>query len=789
MLPLLRHLLDASYLYAQNARPVRHWTMAQVGLFLALGLGTLVAWRRRRHLAGSSGPPLAPRVAAWACLAALALFIVHLQVAGPLSARVWYVSAIAVALVALVAQCASRRISGQHLRLPARSLSCQLGLNDLPMSWPWQMVWALVHLGGLWTLCVGEGSGWWLAVVAVACLIVAAWARAHVCGWRWFKFLPIEVLTPFLLPYGTVLLRRFVMGVLGVDVALYQAFPYPDPWSPWFDLRVTLPMGVAGLVLTTGALVWRSVRSLHVAWLPAQRALGLAALLFGLVWCVATAATHLSHGVTGSDPYCYLQMAVDLAERGTALHDFPLASLAREAGLPLWPIVHVGYHPPIVGTLVPTVWPIGWPVLLAPLFLVWGEGGILWAAPLCTVLAGILTWRLARLLWPDASGSAGWLAAGLAAFITLTSPEAALRSLVPMADAAAQALSLLTLLCLVRARQNDSLPWSVLGGASLALACFVRHPQIFLALAALPLLLDGGLPARRRWRHLLAFGATALSCATPDLVYRTVTFGSPLALESPEWSLISLRNVAPTFLAVLGDGLFRRAEFAYLAPLVIYGAYRQCRQQSERPWAMMMFLSFGGVLLFHLCYSALRLRDLISLFPWLGIWAGRGIAGLWAHASKDRLSPTLGRIGAMVLILAALCARTGKTLAMPWYPKVWTFGYVTQAERANYDRLAATLPADAVVGTGLNSGAVERYTGHETVRPSSWSDQEFVRFVRALALEGRPIYLLDDGEEMEQFLPRVRVEWNLRLMGELDLPVFGLGGQHWERPAVLYVLE
>ncbi|TEU12653.1 MAG: hypothetical protein E3J25_06820, partial [Anaerolineales bacterium] len=93
MLPLLRHLLDASYLYAQNARPVRHWTLAQVALFLALALGTLVAWRRPGHLTGSGGAALADRVAAWACLAALALFIVHLQVAGPLSARVWYVSA------------------------------------------------------------------------------------------------------------------------------------------------------------------------------------------------------------------------------------------------------------------------------------------------------------------------------------------------------------------------------------------------------------------------------------------------------------------------------------------------------------------------------------------------------------------------------------------------------------------------------------------------------------------------------------------------------------------------
>ncbi|HUV93954.1 MAG TPA: hypothetical protein VMX14_03885, partial [Anaerolineae bacterium] len=114
MLTLLRHLLDASYLYAQNARPVRHWTLAQVGLFLALALGTLLAWRTRGRLNGSGGAALADRVVAWACPAALALFVVHLQVAGPLSARVWYVSAIAVALVAVAVRC----VSGQRPSLP-----------------------------------------------------------------------------------------------------------------------------------------------------------------------------------------------------------------------------------------------------------------------------------------------------------------------------------------------------------------------------------------------------------------------------------------------------------------------------------------------------------------------------------------------------------------------------------------------------------------------------------------------------------------------------------------------
>ena len=124
-----------------------------------------------------------------------------------------------------------------------------------------------------------------------------------------------------------------------------------------------------------------------------------------------------------------------------------------------------------------------------------------------------------------------------------------------------------------------------------------------------------------------------------------------------------------------------------------------------------------------------------------------------------------------------------------------------QIRRAAIERFAETgLPTNrdeewkngnvgAVVGTGLNSGAVERYTGHATVRPSSWSDPEFARFLGALRAEGRSLYLLDDGEEMEIFVRRFEAAQPLRLVGEFELPVLGLGGQPWPRRARLYALE
>ena len=646
------------------------------------------------------------------------------------------------------------------------------------------MGWALVHCLGLCILAEHESLGWWPALLSLACLLLVAGAQRYAIKRQSLSCLRMEILTPLLLPYVTSLLRWLLINELGIDVDLYQAFPYPDLWSPWFDLRIMITVGMAWVVLSTGVFLWRCAPDHYRS--PALP--GGILLLLSLIWYVAVVAIHRSHGVSGSDPYCYTQMAVDLAEHGTALHDFPLTSLAREAGIPVWPTVHVGYHPPGPGLRAATVWPIGWPVILAPLYWLGGESALLWAASAFAVVSALLTWRLARDLCPNVERQGVWLAGGLAAFVLLTSYEATLRSLVPMADTAAQTFSVLTLLFLVWARRRNALLWSGLAGASFALAYFVRHPQFFLGLAALPVMLVNTWSWRRKLQHLLVFAGVALLFSIPDVLYRTTTFDSPWATESAEWSLISWHNIRPTFAALLRDGWLRRNEFGYLVPVVVYGVWEQWRESDERQWAMIMWASFAGVLLFHLCYSALRLRDLVAVFPWLGLWAGRGIVGLWRHAGRSP-SQEAKRILVLLVILTALGARTAQTLAMPWSPRVWTFGYVSATERDGYTQLSDCLPVDAVLGTGLNSGAIERYTGHRTVRPSYWSDEELARFVRVLREAGQPLYLLDDGEEMELFLQRVQPTFSFHRIGEFTLPTFGLGGQDYVRQAVLYRLE
>lgn len=481
MTDLLRHLLSASYLYAQNTYPPRTVPPAFLAWAFLLTLGAVAAWRWKRKLKMADCSCLGAKVALWSCVAGLFLVVLRFQVTGALSARVWSLSATALALGAPLAHGLGHLLKrSAPARRLVRALACGLSPRDEPLPGAWRLASAVVHLFGLYSLARYGGVGWWPAALVVTCLLAAAWGQGRLTGRRDLRLVRLELLTPLLLPYGTCLLRWLLGDLLRVDLLPYQAFPYPDPWSPWFSLRATLAAGTAWVLLTIVAFLRRCrFRRLSVALA------GYAILALVLSWYAAFVFMQRSHGASGSDPYCYLQMGVDLAERGTPLHSFPLASLARDAQLPVWPTVHLGYHPPTIGTLASTVWPIGWPLLLVPFYWLGGEGALLWAAPALTALGACLVFTAARDLWPERANRIGWISAAVAALLVTTSQESMLRSLVPMADAAAQTFSILTLLCLLRARRGDSLRWGALGGASFAMAYFVRHPQLPLGLAAL----------------------------------------------------------------------------------------------------------------------------------------------------------------------------------------------------------------------------------------------------------------------------------------------------------------
>jgi hypothetical protein len=768
-LEALRHLLSADYLYApaplaggQRMAPVLAWA----AFWLAV-CGAAWLWRRRLALRGRS--PWAAHLLALLGLLGGAALAAQTLGQGPFSARIWNLSLAALSLALPVAHWLAGRPWPAWATPVGRALAAALSPDDPPLPWRWRAPWLLLHAAGLLTLILTDGIGAWLPLAAIACLGLATLAGRR---------LRAEILAPLLLAYGAALVAGLLRGALGVDIALYRAYPYPDPWSLWFDGRTPVAMAAAWMLITALALLWRAR--------PRPGLLLAGASTAALAWWAALYARHLSHGASASDPYCYLQMAADLAATGSPRHFFPLAELAHAAQIPVWPVAPVGYHPPLDGWAA-TVWPIGWPALLAPLYRIGGEALALWGAPLALLAVVWLTYRLARLTMTHLAPHESLLGGLAAAGVMLTSYEAITRSLVPMGDAAVAALSACTLLALLHARRSDRLGWSAAAGLALALAYHVRHPQLPLALAALPAYLLAPWPGRRRLQHLLLFGAAALVAALPDLIYHARAFGSPWVTESPEWFLLAPRYIGAAGARLWEDGLWRRNEFGYLWPLVLVGVAAQLRSRRARGDAWVLLAGFAGVLLFHLCYAALRLRDLIGLFPWLALWAGWGAAALWRWATRGA-RPNPRRAGVLLLLLALLLARSGGALRLPLSERVQTFGHVGAEERAGFAQLAALLPEGTVVGASLNAGAITRYTGHDAVRPAAWAPDEFDRFVQQLALAGRPLYLLADGEEMAAWLPAVAERYGLTCQGSLALPLYGRGGQSLEGSATLYLL-
>ncbi|MBN1642739.1 MAG: glycosyltransferase family 39 protein [Anaerolineae bacterium] len=785
MRDVLRRLLDPAYLYAIDPGPLGRWWAVYVAWAAALFAGACVAtwgWRRERN----SPRGRALLVAAVSCAAGVATLGLRLVTPwGVLlpayarallldvwTARVWPLSA----TIAAAGATGVAWLSGRQLPLWVRrhiaALSGALGADDAPL--PWWANAAMLGVHALGLTCLWHAAAqpvWWAAPSLLALLLLPL-----VSGPRRVR---LETLAPLLPAYCAAGAAMALERWCQIDTTAYQAFLLPDPWSPWFD--------VPGLAL--GGVMY--VLWIQVALVARQRRRTLLPLLLGALvaaWLVATVAVHRTHGVTASDPYCYVQMAIDVVEQGTLLHDFPLAGLARELGLPTWPAVHVGYQPPYVENRSPTMWPPGWPLLMAPLYWAGGLEAVYFAAPLMALGSLLATWALVHEVLRN-GGRARWAVAALTCALVATSPEGAERMLVPMADAAAQLFTLLALWSLLRGTRLRPGLHGLLAGLSFGMAYLVRHPQLPLGVAALAAAwcVSRG-QGQAAWRHrallLGAFAGAALLVALPDLWYHRTVFGGWLRTESTEWFLLSGRNVVRSAFSVLQQGMLRREELGFLVPFAFVGGWRLWVR--ERRAAAILGAGFVPVLAFHLTYEALRPRDLIAILPILYLCAAYGLVVIWRWARRQR-----NLLGALCLLSCAVLvgARSWRTATAPWREDVTTFGHISASQRQALEALRVMTPQDAVVGSMLNGGAIELHAGRQAVHPAPWTTQELRTWTDALLALDRPFYVLDDGEEMAPVLAELRAAYEVRSVQVLELPYFALGGGNLPRMARLYRVE
>lgn len=679
------------------------------GLFAS---GLIWSWRKR-----SAG-----RVAQWEavlCTAGLLLALARLTAVPALSARLWPLLALGLAIVVALGYRLTRR--------------------------PWNAPAA--------------------RIVRVLALQPLAEDRAHAGAW-------LAACLPLTYPALVAALRVALPSGLEAQV---RANLLPDPWILPFDLPAAILAGASYTLLCLAVL--------SLAAAPARlraRRLTTLVLVGALLWASLLYLGHRTAGVSGSDPYAYAQMAVDIARQGSPLHRFPLFPILRETGVPWYPIVHVGYAPPLdAAGAAATVWPPGWPLLLAAPYRLLGEPGLYLAAPLLGLLAIALSAGFAHMV--GRSQPMDWarpaLAGALSACLLATSFEQIDRLLVPMADVSAQIATLLALTCGLtawRCAPNRVLAWGLVGGACFGLAYLIRHTQLLLALPIVGIIwLAPHAPSPRKLQLAVGSAVGALPWGLADLWYHDRLSGNLWQPESPESFLFSLTNVGHSAAVVLADAL-RRNEWGLLWPLLLLGAWSLARRAPRA--SAVLALTVLGQLLIHLPYGALRLRDLLTLFPLLALWTAWGIVAVIGFArqwARRSLAGQLIAVAALAALIFVLAARTYPVLTSPWRPPHASFGYVTAAQRAAFAQVAALTEPNAVIGATLNSGALDLLSDRRSLHPADWTAGEWATVIKALQAQGRPVYLLDDGQALAPVLAATNREFGLTPVAVLDVPVYG----------------
>lgn len=805
----LKRLLSPEYLVVTEPGPLGGLWVLYAGLGLLFGLGLAAAgWVLAGP--GRSRQPAGRRAWAWfelwVCVAGMGTVVGRFLGWPGWSARIWPYS-LAVLAIAGAAAYAARRV-----RVPGAVVA---QLRILALTWePGGAAWPVPAAAAVLTLhAAGSGVvlaaryGWplWTAAPAVGLLmlpaVVGGWRRSRAGasrrqagseagreeggGWRWGAM----ALTPLIGAYAATLLW---LGYewMGLTVIGWQGLAFPNPMTSAFY--------VDGVVLA--ATSWTVLAETRVGLQLAGRgkdwwrAAAAAVLVATAVWAGGVYFGKRTHGATASDPYAYAQMGVDLAERGTFLHRFGLFQTVMPLDIAWAPLQPVGYHIPRneLGDC-PSVWPTGAAVLLAAGYGLAGEAGLYVTTPLVALAALAATWLLVQEVLRDEGKAVRAVTGALTVALAASSPEFVDRLLVPMADAAAQLFTVLMLWLLLRATRSltvsprQAVGWMAAAGVAFGWAYWVRHTQLVLAPAAVVAVLVARTSERRsRWQKVglvALFGGAALVAATPDIVYRWRTFGGILATESSELPSMGVQYAAAMAWQMLREALVA-GEWGYLFPLALFGGYRLARRQPRQ--AAVLGVALAAVVAVHLSYRFLRLRDLISVFPLAHLAAAYGavevVRRARALAGEGGQAKRLGRlllpVGAVAFAVASLAMARWAMIDNLGKPGWASFGYMRPDQRAAFDRLAELTPADAAVGASLNAGAVALYSGRDPIRPyDTWTEEEWGTFLEAMRSEGRPVYLLDDGGLMEEWIREQAGRRRLTPVEELSVPIFYAPGR------------
>ncbi|BCX02541.1 MAG: hypothetical protein KatS3mg053_0479 [Candidatus Roseilinea sp.] len=492
------------------------------------------------------------------------------------------------------------------------------------------------------------------------------------------------LLAPFIIVAALNVARRRAIWLWTLSSLAPLTITYVTTWLSFSGVRfegvlngVLSPL-LSLIVMSALAFVIGGRWAIHRSGIGARLAIGdrgfvrgSAALLIvaSIGWSAWAALVLHTHGVTGSDPYAYAQMGVDLVTRGTVFHAFPLARLTDALDIPSHPVVHVGYRiPDGIGYESTTVWPPGYAIFTGLAYLLAGEHGLYLVTPLLNLVSlGVIAWfayhasgfrcrvsgigrHVSHAGQPDpqdAGRNTQYAVAALTVFFTATSYQQVEWQMTPMADIAAQLFSILALTLALCAR--GSLLMAGLSGLALGVAFDIRYTQVLMAPAiALALVITGRATRDVRCtaedtgrkthnNRLASYVLRLISCAlaafiaaSPVLVYHQFAFGSPFVTGSEELAHFSLVGLPQTALRTLGE-LNHYREFGLLTPLIALGLVAALRR--HRRVLIVLAVMFAVLFGFHAAYHYLRPRDILFLFPIVSWLAALGAVELWRMIS------------------------------------------------------------------------------------------------------------------------------------------------------------
>jgi hypothetical protein len=201
-----------------------------------------------------------------------------------------------------------------------------------------------LHTAGLTSLALFLHLPWVIVFMFLSGLVIPQFALRK-----------CELLAPFFFAYAVLLMRFVFVRMIQGTVDAYFDYLLPEWGLALLHVQAATLAAAIYSMLISAVYFLRSRRP--VAWMAAL-------ILVGgtLTWASLDYFGHRTRGTTGSDPYAYVQMGIDLATRGSVVHRFALFPEFAPLRIPWYPLVHVSYHLPMneQGDAV-TVFPAGVP--------------------------------------------------------------------------------------------------------------------------------------------------------------------------------------------------------------------------------------------------------------------------------------------------------------------------------------------------------------------------------------------------------------------------------------------